>query len=443
MEGELDKEEDEKTKKPTMQRLEVTEIDGRGRSRFKDKGHDGPRSKSAHCVRSPRVSTTSQPETVFESASRTPENQRAPSKEDKNKNNALIASTADSNKEDDEYLQYLNSVDKYRQSNPKPMPIRPVTSRTDAIANPPRKTSDGPIRQQSVGTTPSKRLQITPVRENNGLAARTSQSVPKETRTEMRVKEESQAEILGLVRTNRETGKVEQTNDMDYEDYMNIINKVRKTKESTRVRTEQIRLSSMYAQERKRQQEIQLEEERLKREYQEIEEESKNPLPIITTVASLMTSNSNENLEKGQIDNKEKEQYKISPKISPSPIQSSKSEPSVPQWENQARQKQIIEQSRLDQIKAEQSRNEQTKKENEEVHMKKIETERMAQAKEMQKRFEEEERKKKEAMKQEELKALNEKQRQEQQAKQEKQKRIEEQQQQEKIQEQARPVNGI
>lgn len=428
----LDNEEGDKSRSPSMQRLEVTELDGRGRSRFKDKGHDGPRSKSAHVVRSPRVSTTSQPETVFESASRTPENQRAPSKEDKNKNNALIASTADSNKEDDEYLQYLNSVDKYRQNNLKPMPIRPVTSRTDAIANPARKT-DGPIRQQSVGTTPSKRLQITPVRENNGLVARTSQSVPKETRTELRVKEESQAEILGLVRTNRETGKVEQTKDMDYEDYMNIINKVRKTKESTRVRTEQIRLSSMYAQERKRQQEIQLEEERLKREYQDIEEESKNPLPIITTVASLMTSNSNENLEKGQIDNNEKEQYmKVSPKISPSPIQSSKSEPSVPQWENLARQQQIIEKSRL-----EQSKNEQTKKENEEARMKKIETERMAHAKEEQKRLLEEERKMKEAMKQEELKAFNEKQRQEQQAK-EKQKRIEEQQQQEKIQEQAR-----
>ena len=51
-----------------------------------------------------------------------------------------------------------------------------------------------------------------------------------------------------MVRTNKETGAVEKTNDMDYEDYMNIINRVRKTKEFTRVRTEQARLASMYAQ---------------------------------------------------------------------------------------------------------------------------------------------------------------------------------------------------
>ena len=53
---------------------------------------------------------------------------------------------------------------------------------------------------------------------------------------------------LGLVRTNKETGLVEKTNDMDYDDYINIINRVRKTKEFTRVRTEQARLASMYAQ---------------------------------------------------------------------------------------------------------------------------------------------------------------------------------------------------
>ena len=31
--------------------------------------------------------------------------------------------------------------------------------------------------------------------------------------------------FLGLVRTNKETGAVEKTNDMDYEDYMNIIHR--------------------------------------------------------------------------------------------------------------------------------------------------------------------------------------------------------------------------
>merc|ERR1712233_293762 len=126
----------------------------------------------------------------------------------------------------------------------------------------------------------------TPVRENSmdkgGASARISRSVPKEViRTSKQTphKEESQAEILGLVKTNRETGQVEKTNDMDYEDYMNIINKVRITKEQTRVRTEQARLASMYAQEIKRQEEIQQEEERLQQERQKFEEEKRNPQP--------------------------------------------------------------------------------------------------------------------------------------------------------------------
>ena len=54
--------------------------------------------------------------------------------------------------------------------------------------------------------------------------------------------------------------------DMDYQEYMNIINKVRKSKELERVRTEQLRLASMYAREKKRQEELKKEEERLKRE---------------------------------------------------------------------------------------------------------------------------------------------------------------------------------
>ena len=405
----------DKSRSPSMQRIETADFDGRGRSRFKDKGQDLPRSKSAHNMRTPRTSTTSQPEIIIQSDSRTPENQRAPSKEDKNKNNALIASTADSNKtasissskerspatriqrEDDEYLQYLSSVDRYRQNNPKPMPIRPTAARTDAIANPMRK-ADGPIRQQSVGSTPqSKSKQLTPVRENNALAARISKSVPKEVNKSKDLKkEESQAEILGLVRTNRETGQVEKTNDMDYEDYMNIINKVRKTKESTRVRTEQIRLASMYAQERKRQQEIKVEEERLQIEYAKIEEESKNTLPIITTVASLLSTKSDENLEKGQIDNNEQEQFmKVSPKISPSPIQPSKSESSLPshvdtskaEWEKQqkilfeqeqekVRQQKLLEQSRQEQVRNEQIKQQKLKEEqarNEQIRQQKEE----------------------------------------------------------------------
>ena len=136
------------------------------------------------------------------------------------------------------------------------------------------------------------------MRERSDL--RISRSVPKEvirTGRQPQQKEESQAEILGLVRTNKETGQVEKTNDMDYEDYMNIIRKVRISKENTRVRTEQARLASMYAQELKRQEEIDLEEDRLQLERQKFEEEKRQPAAV---ARSYKTESS---LEKGQLDN--------------------------------------------------------------------------------------------------------------------------------------------
>merc|ERR1712200_275660 len=133
--------------------------------------------------------------------------------------------------------------------------------------------------------TQTKSKQTTPIRENE--FSRISKSMPKDVnRAKMTVKEETQAEILGLVRTNKETGAVEKTNDMDYEDYMNIIHRVRKSKEHTKVRTEQIRLASMYAKELKRQEEIKQEEERLKRETEKIEEDRKRA-ELLTTMPSL------------------------------------------------------------------------------------------------------------------------------------------------------------
>ena len=72
---------------------------------------------------------------------------------------------------------------------------------------------------------------------------------------------------------NSDSSSSNKNHDMDYQEYMNIINKVRKTKEFTRVRTEQIRLASMYAQEKKRQEEIKLEERRLREEREKIEKE--------------------------------------------------------------------------------------------------------------------------------------------------------------------------
>ena len=326
----------------------------------------GQRSQSAH-TNLGLTSKTAAPSIVIDRSE--VEVEVAQSKEDKNKNNTMIArrgsslTEAQSPKEkspsirrfeeetDDEYVQYMNSVDRYRQNNPNPKPFRPVTARNDAVAAPLRKLSDSdslrklsdvappPVRGQiqqpqnqpqlppqpqlqtqpqvqpqphvqpqpqaqpqpqqqtfNPGVVQAKSKQSTPVRERSDL--RISRSVPKEvirTAKPPPQKEESQAEILGLVRTNKETGQVEKTKDMDYEDYMNIIKKVRISKENTRVRTEQARLASMYAQEIKRQEEIDLEEDRLQLERQKFEEEKRQP---------AVTRYKNEpSLEKGQLDN--------------------------------------------------------------------------------------------------------------------------------------------
>ena len=134
------------SRSPSTQRHQIESSDGedpnRGRGRFRDRGTMGPRSKSAH------VSNTG-PKVVVEEYLQT--------KEDKNKNNTIIAKRASSHPDkdkspsvrriqepetDDEYTQYLCSVDRYRQSNPNPKPFRPITTRTDAIAAPLRKLSD-------------------------------------------------------------------------------------------------------------------------------------------------------------------------------------------------------------------------------------------------------------------------------------------------------------
>ena len=338
-----------------MQRHSETIVDSdnsRGRSRFKERGQAGPRSQSCH-TNLTGASSQQPPHIVIDNVD------HPQSKDDKNKNNTMIAkrgsSLTENQKEkspsvrrfeeetDDEYVQYMNSVDRYRQNNPNPKPFRPVTARTDAIANPLRKLSaesrePPPVRgqvapqqqQQSLMSPPLqvKSKQTTPVRESSEpitTTTRISKSVPREViriPKQTTLKEESQAEILGLVKTNRETGQVEKTKDMDYEDYMNIINRVRITKEQTRVRTEQARLASMYAQEIKRQEEIQQEEERLQVERQKFEEEKRNGAPqlppIMTPMSSIMTENNKSDtaLEKGQLDNIEKEQLKISPSTS-------------------------------------------------------------------------------------------------------------------------------
>ena len=346
-----DREEDPSRSPSTQRHLEAgpseAESGSRGRSRFKERGQ---RSQSAHTSLANR---TAAPSIVIDRV------EVAQSKDDKNKNNTMIArrgsslTEAQSPKEkspsirrfeeetDDEYVQYMNSVDRYRQNNPHPKPFRPVTARNDAVAAPLRKLSDvapvsvpasipapvrGQIQQpqpaqqtfQPVAGLQAKSKQTTPVRDSSemlgSLGARISRSVPKEvirTVKQSQVKppppqkEESQAEILGLVRTNKETGQVEKTNDMDYEDYMNIIKKVRISKEHTRVRTEQARLASMYAQELKRQEEIFLEEDRLQQEREKIEKEKSFP--------AVLSYKAEPSLEKGQLDNIEQGEWSETP----------------------------------------------------------------------------------------------------------------------------------
>ena len=138
---------DNASRSPSMQRHNVGESsdgeDTRGRGRFRDRGSMAQRSKSAQAPRN-----SNGPTVVVEEYMQT--------KDDKNKNNTIIAKRASSHPEkdkspsvrrvdhetDDEYTQYLCSVDRYRQNNPNPKPFRPITTRSDAIAAPLRKLSD-------------------------------------------------------------------------------------------------------------------------------------------------------------------------------------------------------------------------------------------------------------------------------------------------------------
>ena len=449
----------------------------RGRARARGAGGT-VRSKSAHSNLAGRLESSSHPGPV------SPRPDYPQSKDDKNKNNTLLAAKRASSmteshnipKErspavrrmaedtDDEYLQYLSSVDRYRQANPNPRPFRPVTARTDAIANPLRKMSDSAAARasQHPGLTSAKSKQTTPVREGSADPVRISRSVPKEViRTTklpgQTLKEESQAEILGLVKTNKETGQVEKTNDMDYEDYMNIINRVRKTKEHTRVRTEQARLASMYAQEIKRQEEIQQEEERLQLERQKFDEEKRTGSRLGLLVPGPAPPRPDPVLEKGQLDNIQQEQKKVSPTSSlaasparparqpsppgpPSPAQSKQKESPLQaevlerQQQQEAaeqeerrilesmrneqtlyiqQQKMREEQVLAEQKKLERLREEQVKQEKDREEIRRLEIERLKQIQEDQERLEEERRIQEEQIRMEQLRLEEERRKQE------------------------------
>ena len=162
-----------------------------------------------------------------------------------------------------------------------------ASSLSNIQANIPKKLS-APNATTSSGEL-SKSKQPTPSRENNlVVATRASKSMPRDSR---QFNDSSRAEVVGLVQASRhqdDTVNASSTKsgggDMDYQEYMNIIHRVRKTKEHSRVRAEHYKLASMYAKEKKRQEELTEEEERLKIERQKIEADKKDrpqPIPIM------------------------------------------------------------------------------------------------------------------------------------------------------------------
>ena len=308
--------------------------------------------------------------------------ERPPSKEDKNKLNTITASGNSNNVNNDNYnngnninisigatplkttnAYHSDTIETKPPAQPNLLSPRPQPKHQTGV-----KKHSAPasltVNQQAQQQLP-KSKQPTPNREPTLSSGRVSKSLPREGRS---YNDQSRAEVLGFVRSDREEitaagGTSHSKNsDMDYQEYMSIINRVRRTKEFSRVRSEQYKLASMYAKEKKRQEELKLEEERLQRERIKIEAEQKTlqeqqdnqqqqrsqmleptsshiqPTPSLPVNNSLSRQqqvsayansshcipddNRNSQLndvEKGQLDNDESEQNKVSPSPRTSP----------------------------------------------------------------------------------------------------------------------------
>ena len=375
-------------------------IRGRPRERSSTSSN---RSKSAHSVsfKGDQVDTRLQ----------------TPSKEDKNKLNSLTAGYVSDNqpsgRDSVDYHQYLEMIERFRGNNPK-VYSRPLQKFAPQQA---QTQSTNSSRREMSMAPPTKYQQPT----HHEAPARQVQSQPRDL--------QSRAETMGLVRTSREMDPAgsnhpsiggSKKTDMDYQEYMKIINKVRKTKEFTRVRTEQIRLASMYAQEKKRQDELQLEEKRLLHEKETIEREKENDVENITHESGTWPSEAprtnpslTEDQEKGEIDNEESEQEKVSTH-SQAPIAQQpphQQDSNAIQTHNLEQQRIRQEQARLEQIRQEQMeqkrqqelresqvraeqeklvklREEQLRQEKEREEIRRLEIERLQQIQEEQRRLE-------------------------------------------------------
>ena len=471
----------------------------RGRGRARESRASNIRSQSAHNIKVKPILTVSssqediipevQPEMVGRSTPGSSE--RAKSKEDKNKLNTLTANSVSSIKgyssdtppgmqhqhhhhqapppsgrDSVDYHQYVEMIERFRGNNPKAY-SRPLQKNVPTVPNSKVQKKDSLGAPANVH---GESLQQQQQQQQLG-PQRISKSQPREHTAD----QQSRAEFMGLVKSSRSSadhpGSVvsvggggggvgggmgagsHKNHDMDYQEYMNIINKVRRTKEFTRVRTEQIRLASMYAQEKKRQEELKLEEERLKQEREKIEREReearRRPPPVTATLSLDSNRKSLHEFEKGQLDNNESEVSKISPNMSPSRsivltssngsgsgngesggvnkefeqprLERTNSNDSTRSTERKRQEQARLEQIRLEQleqkrqqelrelqVKAEQEkllklREEQIKQEKEREEIRRLEFERLQQIQEEQRRLEFERKRQEESIRQEQL----------------------------------------
>ena len=323
----------------------------------KDRGR--PKTKSSSPRSSIGPTLDNQPTTdnsiISEQARISQLRERPPSKEDKNKQNIITASATNNNATPTKSSNANIAETKARSSSTAKLPSPQLQPKQQASAKKHSAPASLTVTQQQQQLPKSK--QPTPNREPVLSSGRVSKSLPREGRT---YNDQTRAEVLGFVKSDREDsssggGSHTKNSDMDYQEYMNIINRVRRTKEFSRVRVEQYKLASMYAKEKKRQEELKYEEERLQRERIKIEAEQKslqeqqesqqyqrnpmwttqsNDIPNTSSLTTINTA-SNENqpsssltsssriddnrspqingVEKGQLDNNESEQNKVSP----------------------------------------------------------------------------------------------------------------------------------
>ena len=325
-----------------------------------DRGRPKTKSPSPKKFANPPINITPVTETsITEQARLSQLRERPPSKEDKNKQNIITASGNNNNLLNTSYVTDTKDrsapVTRERSAPVSKFPSPQLQPKIQPGVKKHSAPASLTVAQQQQQLPKSK--QPTPNREPILSSGRVSKSLPREGRT---YNDQSRAEVLGFVKSDREDnpsgGESNSKNsDMDYQEYMNIINRVRRTKEFSRVRVEQYKLASMYAKEKKRQEELKLEEERLQRERIKIEAEQKileeqqdiqqhQRNQILTTqsngiqqrptviynntslsqhqpaISSTSLPRIDDNrspqingIEKGQLDNKESEQNKISP----------------------------------------------------------------------------------------------------------------------------------